>query len=95
MQRLGKAEVSWQIKIKRRAEKEISSLPPKIRRQILKRIIDIEEQPRPHDSIDLAGEENAFRVDSGNYRILYHVNKETKEITIFRVRHRKDVYRGF
>jgi len=86
--------VSWQLKVKRRAEKEIADLPPKIRQQILRRVLALEEYPRPHDSKSLVGEDNAFRVDSGNYRILYHIDTKTKEVTVFRVKHRKDVYRG-
>lgn len=84
----------WSLKVKRRAEKEIASIPPKIRRQLLGRIIALEQDPRPHDSIALKGEEDAFRVDSGNYGILYHIDTEAREVTVFRVRHRKDVYRG-
>ncbi len=86
--------MSWKLKIKRRAEKEVAGLPPKIRRQILGRIIALEKKPWPHDSISLHGGEDAFRVDSGNYRILYHIDTKTREVTVFRVRHRKDVYRG-
>ena len=84
----------WQLKVKRRAEKDIADLPPKIRQQMLRRVLALEEEPRPHDSIALSGEPDAFRVDSGNYRILYHIDTKTKEVTVFRVKHRKDVYRG-
>lgn len=86
--------MNWQLKVKHRAEKEIVDLPQKIRGQILRRIIDLEKEPRPHDSKSLVGEEDAFRVDSGNYRILYHIDVDAGEVTVFRVKHRKDVYRG-
>ena len=86
--------MNWSLKVKRRAEKEIASISPKIRRQLLGRILALEKDRRPHDSIALKGEDDASRVDSGNYRILYHIDTQTREVTIFRVRHRKDVYRG-
>ncbi len=86
--------MSWSLKVKSRAEKEIASIPQKVRRQLLGRILALEKDPRPRDSIALKGEEDAFRVDSGNYRILYHIDTKSREVTIFRVRHRKDVYRG-
>lgn len=87
--------MSYHLEIKRRAEKEIAGLPPKIRRQVLRKIIGLEEQPRSHDSAMLRGEENAFRVRSGDYRILYHIDEEARKVTVFRVRHRKEAYRGF
>ena len=86
--------MSWTLKGKRRAEKEITGLQPKIRRQILGKIVELEKNPHPQDSKALKGEEDAYRVDSGEYRILYHIDKKSRAITVFRVRHRKDVYRG-
>jgi len=86
--------VSYQLEIKRRAEKELSDLPPKIRRQVLRKILALEEQPRPYNSIPLEGEENAFRVRSGDYRVLYHIDEGARKVTVFRVRHRKEAYRG-
>lgn len=86
--------MGYQLEIKRRAEKEISDLPPKIRRQVLRKILALEEQPRPYNSIPLQGEEDAFRVRSGDYRILYRIDERAKKVNVFRVRHRKEVYRG-
>ena len=62
--------MSWALKVKRRAEKEIADLQPKIRRQILGKIVELEKNPHPQDSKALKGEEDAYRVDSGEYRIL-------------------------
>lgn len=53
-----------------------------------------EVKDEPSRPLDEFLEEDAFRVDSGNYRVLYHINRQKKEVTVFRVRHRKDVYRG-
>lgn len=86
--------MNYRLEIKRRAQKEIGDLPPKIRQQVLRKILALEEQPWPHDSIALKGEKDAFRVDSGNYRVLYHSDSQSKQLTVFRVKHRKDVYRG-
>ncbi len=74
--------------------KEITGLQPKIRRQILGKLVELEKNSHPQDSKALKGEEDAYRVDSGEYRISYHIDKKSRVITVFRVRHRKDVYRG-
>lgn len=86
--------MSYQLEIKRRAEKELSGLPPKIRRQVLRKILALEERPRPYNRVPLKGEENAHRMRSGDYRILYHIDEKARKVTVFRVRHRKEAYRG-
>lgn len=36
---------------------------------------------------------NAYRIRVGDYRILYEVNDEEKEVFIYQIAHRKGVYR--
>jgi len=86
--------VSYRLSITRRAEKEIAGLTPKIRRQVVEKVLTLEVNPRPQDVKPLKGEQDAYRVDSGEYRILFHRDEQTKEVTIFRVNHRRDVYRN-
>jgi len=42
----------------------------------------------------LKGISNSYRLRVGDYRILYEVHNSLKVITVYRVRHRKDVYRN-
>jgi len=86
--------VSYRLSITRRAEKEIARLPPKIWRQVVEKVLALEANPRPQDVKPLKGEEDAYRVDSGEYRILFHLDNKAKEVTVFRVKHRRDVYRN-
>jgi len=86
--------VSYLLSITRKAEKEIAALPPKIRRQVIEKILSLENNPRPQDVKPLKGEQGALRVDSGEYRILFHLDEQSKEVAIFRVKHRRDVYRN-
>ena len=86
--------MSYRLTIARRAEKEIARLPPKIKRQVIDRILRLEAEPHPHDMQPLKGEPDAYRVDSGEYRILLHLDAQAGELTIFRVKHRRDVYRN-
>jgi mRNA interferase RelE/StbE len=53
---------------------------------------DLEEEPRPHDSIKLKGTEHAFRVDVGEYRILYEVDYDAHRVTIYRLMQRGEGY---
>lgn len=86
--------MSYRLGISRQTEKEIAHLPPRIRRQVVEKILSLEDNPYPQDTKQLRGEEGAHRVDSGEYRILFHVDNQAKEVTIFRVKHRRDVYRN-
>jgi len=86
--------VSYEVSITHRVEREIARLHPRIRRQITGKIIALEDNPRPQDIKAIKGRENTYRVDSGEYRILFQLDDQAKLVTIFRVGHRKDVYRG-
>ena len=86
--------MSYSLGISRRAEKEIAHLSPEVRRQVVEKILSLEDNPYPQDIKQLRGEKDAYQVDSGEYRILFHLDSRTKEVIIFRVKHRRDVYRN-
>ncbi|MCX7052695.1 MAG: type II toxin-antitoxin system RelE/ParE family toxin, partial [Proteobacteria bacterium] len=49
--------------------------------------------PRPNGSEKLAGYDDRYRVRQGNYRIVYAIDDKASYVTIYRIGHRKDVYR--
>ncbi|HOW81830.1 MAG TPA: type II toxin-antitoxin system RelE/ParE family toxin [Spirochaetota bacterium] len=49
--------------------------------------------PRPRGYKKLKNRD-AFRIRSGNYRIIYEIKDNTLIIIVVRIRHRKEVYRG-
>ena len=61
---------------------------------MVKKILSLEDNPYPQDIKQLRGEKDVYWVDSGEYRILFHLDSRTKEVIIFRVKHRRDVYRN-
>ncbi|MDP3113028.1 MAG: type II toxin-antitoxin system RelE/ParE family toxin [Thermodesulfovibrionales bacterium] len=83
----------YRLKIKKSAQKELNALPDQIFIKADKAILSLKEEPFPFpQSKELKGE-NKRRLRVGDYRVVYTVNEEQNLITIFRVRHRKDVYR--
>ena len=84
----------YTVFIRRSAEKEIARHMPKIRRQVNRRILDLEADPRPHGVKRLRGRERTFRVASGEYRIVYEIDDDRKVVTVLTVQHRKGVYRN-
>jgi mRNA interferase RelE/StbE len=73
----------------------LRTLTKKLRRQIVFKIEALAENPRPRGCKKLRGvgpgDEDVFRVRSGDYRVLYVVRGMT--IVILDIDHRKDVYR--
>jgi len=49
--------------------------------------------PRPHGSKKLKGTANSWRVRVGDYRVLYDIADTVRIARVYRVRHRKDVYK--
>lgn len=84
----------YRLLIKASAAKELESAGSKSDRQrIFARIQSLAADPRPPGAEKLAGYTDQLRVRQGNYRIVYSVDEERREVTIFRIGHRKDVYR--
>lgn len=84
----------YEVVVLRPAEKEIRRLAPKIRRQILEKLVALETNPRPQDVRCLHVVERGYRVDSGEYRILYEIDDAERRVVVRVVKHRKDVYRN-
>jgi mRNA interferase RelE/StbE len=63
------------------------------RRRIVEKMAGLGSNPRPHNSEKLAGYDDRYRIRQGHYRIVYLIDDSRHEVTIFKVGHRKDVYR--
>ena len=84
----------YRLSIKSSAAKELEAAGNKADRQrLVERIQTLAEAPRPQGSEKLAGYTDRYRVRQGNYRIIYLVDDAQREVTIYKVGHRKDVYR--
>jgi mRNA interferase RelE/StbE len=85
---------AYRLLIKASAAKELEAIGTKADRQrIVERVQALAASPRPQGSEKLAGYADRYRVRQGSYRIIYLVDDERREVTIFKVGHRKDVYR--
>jgi mRNA interferase RelE/StbE len=75
-----------------RIEKDLRPIPQRDRETILRRIEKLSTQPRLHGVEKLEGVPG-YRLRSGDYRILFTVNDPAKSVTIYRIKHRREVYR--
>ena len=83
------------LEFKPSAERELRNLSKYLITRIGKAIESLAANPFPRQSAKLLGSENAYRLRVGEYRVVYTVDNDASCITIFRVRHRKNVYRKF
>jgi mRNA interferase RelE/StbE len=84
----------YRILLKSSAAKEIEGIGPKEdRRRVVKKIGDLAANPRTRGTEKLAGHEDRYRIRQGTYRIVYLIDDFRREVIVFRVGHRKDVYR--
>jgi mRNA interferase RelE/StbE len=84
--------MSYQILIKRSAEKELDTLPARIRERIAEHLLALEETPRPFGVKKLRGQEG-YRLCVGDYRVLFTIDDAAKTLTIYAVGHRREIYR--
>lgn len=63
-------------------------LQPKFFKQVMSKILSLIDNPKPQDYKSLKGFPDLYRVDQGEFRIIYKIQEE--EIEIFRVGKRND-----
>ena len=83
---------SYEIRIRRSAEKEIRDLPRDVRLRVVNRIRDLAADPRPKGCEKLAGVDG-YRIRVSAYRIVYTIEDRVLLVEIVRVAHRREVYR--
>ena len=84
--------MSYRLEVETRAIKELSSIP-KASRELLGAVLDdLQKQPRPPGSKKLSGVDG-YRVRKGDYRILYTIDDGARLVRVYRIGHRREVYR--
>lgn len=84
---------AYNICWKESVRKDFRRLPSGIIPRVIKKVELLPTNPLPADSKKLRDTEHTYRVRVGDYRIIYQINTIDKEITVCRVRHRKDAYK--
>ena len=84
--------MKYEVRVLRAAEKEMDGLPAATHHRLSRRILSLEENPRPRGAKKLSGHEE-YRLRVGAYRLLYTVDDVDKVVTIVAVGHRREVYR--
>ena len=83
----------YSIYLEAEAEKDLSKLPTSIFNTVVAKIKGLADDPRPSNCRKLKGSGNFWRIRIGNYRVVYEVIDSSKRINIYKIKHRKDVYK--
>lgn len=83
---------SYRVLIKPSAAKELEAAPKNDRLRLVRRITALAQNPRPHGSEKLSGEEK-YRLWQGAYRIVYLIADDEPTVLVVKVGHRREVYR--
>jgi len=83
----------YRLRITRSAVKELKRLPEGIQQRIRQAIQVLADDPRPPGCRKLKGRTD-YRIRVGDYRVLYEIDDDTQTVIVWRVGHRRNVYRG-
>jgi mRNA interferase RelE/StbE len=85
---------SYSLLIKPSAGKELEAVGSKTDRQkIVAKIQALASDPRPRGSEKLAGYSDRYRIRQGSYRVVCLIDDSASVVTIYKVGHRREVYR--
>jgi len=84
--------VKYSLQIKQSAQKELDALDDVVFTRIDRRILALEDNPRPAGCKMLKGYKDQWRVRVGDWRVVYIIDDTAKLVTITRVAHRREVY---
>lgn len=85
--------MSYRIEWKPSAERSFRKLPRQAQDRISLRVNELATNPRPDGVKKLGGEENAWRIRVGDFRIIYEIHDGVLMIMILRVANRRESYR--
>jgi mRNA interferase RelE/StbE len=82
----------YKILVKESAANELEAIPKKHVKQIIKKIQSLADNPRPRGVQKLSAQER-YRIRQGDYRIVFSIQDEDLTVHIYKIGHRRDIYR--
>lgn len=83
----------FEIEYTAHAAKAIRKLDRTAQRRVLKTIEILSENPQPPAGTQLVGGDGQWRVRTGDYRIIYEIDKGRLVVLVVKVGHRCEIYR--
>jgi mRNA interferase RelE/StbE len=87
-------EKCYSIRFAESAARSLKKLPASPRGRIAAKIDALANNPYPPGTRKMTGEDHAYRIRVGDYRVVYDVFEDAIVVLVLRIGHRKDVYRS-
>ena len=84
--------MKYTLLLGRTAETELNRLSDLIQARLSKRILSLENDPRPQGCKKLSDRQE-YRVRVGDYRIVYSIDDGERTVLVIAVGHRGEIYR--
>ncbi len=84
---------SYKLSLKPSVEKDLRSVRKEFVARIWARIAALADNPFPKNIVKLTGAEQLYRIRVADYRVIYTVDREAREVIVQHVRHRREAYR--
>lgn len=85
--------MAYTVETERKVAKQIAKLPPRDRERIRVTIHKLGSTPRPA-GVEKLTAIGAYRVRTGNYRIVYTIKDTIRVVKVIKVGHRREIYKG-
>ena len=86
--------VDYKVAFKASVDKDLADLPKNLVARVWQCFEFLKHEPFPRQALKQKGSEGLYRIRAGDYRIIYGVDVEAKEVVIHHVRHRREAYRS-
>jgi len=83
----------YRVVVERSAEKDLRRLSLDVRFRVADALRNLATNPRPVGSRKLARAKHDWRIRIGAYRVIYEIADSIRVVRVYRVRHRREVYR--
>lgn len=84
--------MSYAVDIHAPAKKSLCRLPENIQTRIARSMLALAENPRPTGVVKLSGRDG-WRIRIGDYRVIFTIDDAKKEVVIYAIGHRREIYR--
>jgi len=82
----------YSVVIVSKAEKEFLKLPARVKASLTKKILSLEDNPRPLGAKKLK-ETDYYRIRVGDFRAIYSIDDTKRTVKILSMGHRREIYR--
>ena len=84
--------MTYQVALAPAAARQLRKFDPQVRRRIQAAIELLATEPRPPTATRLVGGAGEWRVQTGDYRIVYEIQEERLLVLVLSAGHRREIY---